>query len=184
MKEIFSEDWDWIKQHPVTVTFIAGIVAALGCLLLYGAVQSAATYDRMAHSPHTGVDPASKTIGSDGSEREIYEGGETYIRYDASQNGVILPISREERLSAKDRPTSEKRSEHQANNHRPTCQSKPIDTGYSDLCAQWASVAVARYGNRISAESYRVSSFAALVSGLAAVATVLAVAVAAVAGRP
>lgn len=183
MTEILSEDWRWIKQHPKTVAFIVTIVTVFGLLLANGVMETAAVYERMAGSPHTELDSSSKSVGSDGTKREVNKRGETYIRYDASQDGVILPISREERLAADDRPSNQKGSEHQADDHRPTCQSEPIDTGYSDLCAQWASVAVARYTNRIGAENYRVSSFAALISALAAVATVLAVAVAAVAAR-
>ncbi|MEL7699122.1 MULTISPECIES: hypothetical protein [unclassified Citromicrobium] len=183
MRETLLEDREWMRGHPKTVIFIILLILVFGWLFVQGTIETSAAYDRMTASPHTELDQPSRTLEADGDEGEVDKGREAYIRYDASQDGVVLPISREERLATKENPADQEGTEYESDDHRHTCQDPPMDTGYSDLCAQWASVAASRYGNRIGAENYRVSSFAALISALAFVATVLAVSIAAVAAR-
>ena len=183
MPKMLSEDMKWMRDHPL-VTGLIILFVIVSAWLFWGATSSTdQAYDRMAASRHTALDEPSQVLEADDAERQIKERRKAYVRYDASQDRVILPPSREERLATDSSLSEQEWADRQSEYEGRTCQDAPLDAEYSDLCAQWASVSATRYGNRIGAENYRVSSFAAIVSGLALIATVLAVAIAALAAR-
>lgn len=171
---------DRVQSNSGKIFLIILAAVVFGGFVVHAARETAETYERMALSPYVEHDlPSGESAGREGEVAERTESGDPY---DGASPGVILPVSREERLAGIQSPAKQQGAEQNAREKR-TCQDVPIDTGYSDLCAQWASVGASRYGNRIAAETYRVSSFAALISALALFVTALAVIIAALAAR-
>ena len=178
MREILSEDWAWMKQHPARVAAIAVSIAAVVYFIWLGAATTLATYNGMMNSPWAYLGTPSELVETGRPGDGVDERREAYYRYDASQEGVQLPPAKDEPTVTEDGPPEEKRSDGEAQGDGQTCQDRPVDVEHSDLCAQWSSVAASRFGNRIAAENYKISSFAAIVSALGLVLTAIAVIVA------
>jgi hypothetical protein len=159
---------------------IAGL-ALLAALIFVGKLTFD-TYQSMIASPWAALGTSPELI-EPGTGEDISKRRYAYIEHDNSQEGVPLPISREERLATKKGPSEQSGPQDQSRENDQTCQEAPIDTGYSDLCAQWYGVAAARFGNRIAAENFRSSTAAMLLTGLGLILTALAVAIAAFASR-
>lgn len=179
MSSQLADDAGWMRRHLRLTALVVIVLVAAIALLTFAAAHTQTTYDRMAASPLTGRDLPDKILKSGISKELIDKEREAYVRYDTSQEGVVLPPAREDRLSAKQRVAKVDRTKDK----RVTCRDEPPDAGYSELCAMWASVAATSYGNRISAETYRTSALSAILGFIALVFTGIGVGIAALAAR-
>ena len=122
MPKMLSEDMKWMRDHPL-VTGLIILFVIVSAWLFWGATSSTdQAYDRMAASRHTALDEPSQVLEADDAERQIKERRKAYVRYDASQDRVILPPSREERLATDSSPSEQEWADRQSEYEGRTCQ--------------------------------------------------------------
>lgn len=96
------------------------------------------------------------------SVEDIEKGYKPGDRYDLSKKGVKIPPTRDDRASeenAQEKPTQSKQ-------YSRDCYEVGYTVEESDLCAQWSNAAAVRFGNMISAETYRLNALVGFLTAL------------------